>query len=246
MTIQQENSAYMPGYAYYDDNITLLRASLEQILRRTAALPSISLLSLGVGHRYVIKGMLEGMRGRLSSYVIVEGSQDIIELFHREIAPPEEVQLIHAYFEDFDTEQRFDVIEMGFVLEHVEDPGLLLRHYKRYLKPDGKLMIAVPNAHSMHRLIGHHAGLLDDVHHLSAADVALGHRRYFDPPQINTLVKECGLQVTGSAGLMLKPFTTAQLALLGLDERVVTAMNEVAFALPDVSNAIFLETRVCD
>jgi hypothetical protein len=45
---------------------------------------------------------------------------------------------------------------------------------------------------------------------------------------------------------MLKPFTTAQLALLGLDERVVTAMNEVAFALPDVSNAIFLETRVCD
>ncbi|MEO8870310.1 MAG: methyltransferase domain-containing protein [Granulicella sp.] len=246
MIIDQESAAYVPGAAYYDDNITLLRASLEQILRRTATLPSISLLSLGVGHRHVVKGLIEGLDGRLASYVIVEGSQEIIDLFNREVAPPPQVRLVHAYFEDFDTDQRFDVIEMGFILEHVTDPGLILERYKCFLEPGGRIMIAVPNAHSLHRLIGHSAGLLDDLHHLSEADIALGHRRYFNPVQIRSLVIESGLQVTDSAGLMLKPLTSAQLASLALGDQLITAMNEVAFGLPEVSNAIFIEARLCD
>ena len=245
MTIQQQSSAYIPGCAYYDDNITLLRASLEQILRRTETLSSIDLLSLGIGHRYVVRGILKGMGERLSHYVIVEGSQEIIDLFREEVVLPAHVQLVTAYFEKFDTERRFDVIEMGFVLEHVAEPAEILRRYRRFLKPGGRIMIAVPNAHSMHRLIGYHAGLLNDLHNLSETDIALGHRRYFDPQQLRDLVQECGLEVVGSAGLMLKPITSAQLSSIALDERLILAMNEVAFSLPDVSNGIFLEARAC-
>lgn len=235
----------MPGCAYYDDNITLLSASLEQILRRTAHMSSIDLLSLGIGHRLIVRGMIEGLVGRLHRYEIVEGSQEIIDLLEKEIDLSGHVHLTKAYFEEFDTRQRFDVIEMGFVLEHVEGPAEILRRYRRFLKPGGKIMIAVPNAHSLHRLVGHHAGILKDLHNLSEADIALGHRRYFDPNQLRHLVHECGLDVIGSAGLMLKPVTTAQLSVLELDDRVAAAMNEVAFSLPEISNGIFLETRVC-
>ena len=246
MLIDQDNAAYVPGFQYYEDNIRLLRAGLAQMLRRTAHLDGFSLLSLGVGHRYTVKGLIEGLGDRLARYVIVEGSSDIIELLRREVTLPPQVRLEQAYFEEFETGERFDVIEMGFVLEHVNDPELVLRRFCRFLAPGGRMMVAVPNADSLHRLIGHAAGLLPDVHDLSAADVALGHRRYFDPRSLEALLAACGLEVVGRAGLMLKPLTTAQLASLGLDANVVDAMDEVGFGLPEICNAIFVEARPCD
>lgn len=243
--INQDRDAYVPGFAYYDDNILLLKANLEQILRRTSHMPSIRLLSLGVGHRVIIKGLLDGLGDRLSRYVIVEGSPEIIELFEKEVVPPSSVQLIHDYFERFDTDERFDVIEMGFILEHVEDPGLILARFQRFLAPGGRMMISVPNARSLHRLIGHEAGLLQDIHSLSAADHALGHRRYFDGTQLAELLEVNGLTVVGRAGLMLKPFSTAQLASLHFDQGIRDAMNEVGFGLPDICNGIFVEAKPC-
>lgn len=245
MMIEQDSAAYVEGFAFYDDNVRLLRAALQQMIRRTGDLTTFSLLSLGVGHRVTVKGLLDALADRLTDYVIVEGSESIIEMFRREVDPPAQVRLEHAYFEDFHTEQRFDVIEMGFVLEHVADPGLILRRFAEFLAPDGRLMIAVPNAHSLHRLVGHQAGLLADVCHLSEADLALGHRRYFDPSSIEVLINDCGLQVVGRAGLMLKPLTTGQLASLNLTPDIASAMDEVGFDLPDVCNAIFLEARRC-
>lgn len=243
--IEQDSAAYAEGFAFYDDNVRLLRAALEQMIRRTSDLESFSLLSLGVGHRVTVKGLLEALADRLSAYVIVEGSASIIEMFRREVAPPDQVRLEHAYFEEFSTDQRFDVIEMGFVLEHVADPALVLRRFAGFLAPEGRLMVAVPNANSLHRLVGHRAGLLDDLTHLSEADLALGHRRYFDPESIETLIRDSGLEVVARAGLMLKPLTTAQLASLSLTPDIVRAMDEVGFDLPDVCNAIFVEARRC-
>lgn len=246
MLIDQDNAAYVPGFQYYEDNIRLLRAGLEQILRRTAYLDRFTMLSLGVGHRHTVKGLIDGLGDRLARYVIVEGSADIIDLLRREVALPPQVALEQAYFEEFETDQRFDVIEMGFVLEHVNDPELVLRRFRRFLAPGGRIMVAVPNADSLHRTIGHAAGLLPDVHDLSPADVALGHRRYFDPRSLDALLAACGLEVVGRAGLMLKPLTSAQLASLQLDARVVDAMDEIGFGLPDICNAIFVEARPCD
>ncbi|MCX7514573.1 class I SAM-dependent methyltransferase [Frateuria hangzhouensis] len=246
MLIDQDNAAYVPGFQYYEDNVRLLRAGLQQMLRRTAHMQRLSLLSLGVGHRYTVKGLIEGLGERLERYVIVEGSADIIELLRREVALPQQVRLEQSYFEEFETDQRFDVVEMGFVLEHVNDPELVLRRFRRFLAPGGRMMVAVPNADSLHRLIGHAAGLLPDVHDLSPADLALGHRRYFDPQSLDALMASCGLEVVGRAGLMLKPLTSAQLASLELDPRIVESMDEIGFGLPEICNAIFVEARPCD
>jgi SAM-dependent methyltransferase len=245
MSIEQDRDAYISGFTYYDDNILLLKATLEQILRRTREMKALRLLSLGVGHRYVVKGLLDALGDRLARYLIVEGSTEIIELFNQELMPPPHVELVHSYFEDFDTEERFDVIEMGFILEHVVDPGIVLSRFRQFLAPGGRIMIAVPNAYSMHRLIGHQAGLMENLHSLSDADRALGHRRYFDPAQLEALIADHDLQVVDRAGLMFKPFTTGQLTTLNLDTRVRDAMNEIGFALPDICNGIFIEARPC-
>jgi len=119
----------------------------------------------------------------------------------------------------------------------------VLRRFARFLAPGGRMFIAVPNAHSLHRLIGHEAGLLADMHTLGEGDIALGHRRYFDPGSIKALVEACGLRVVGTAGLMLKPVTTAQMASLALSPQVLEAMDRVGEAWPNLCNGIFLEAR---
>jgi len=47
--------------------------------------------------------------------------------------------------EDFDFEQKFDVIFAGDLIEHLSNPGLFLDSCKRNLKNNGKLIITTPN-----------------------------------------------------------------------------------------------------
>jgi 2-polyprenyl-3-methyl-5-hydroxy-6-metoxy-1,4-benzoquinol methylase len=130
---------------------------------------------------------------------------------------------------------------MGFVLEHVDDPALILRRFKRFLKPDGFIGMAVPNARSLHRLIGQAAGLLDDPYRLSAADLRLGHKRYFDLDSFEQLVESEELVVRRARGLMMKPVTTSQLAALNLAPEVMRALYLVADGLPAISNGMYIE-----
>ena len=48
--------------------------------------------------------------------------------------------------ESLSNEQRFDVVVMNHVLEHVSDPVVLLKAVRARLKPNGVLHLAVPNA----------------------------------------------------------------------------------------------------
>ena len=76
--------------------------------------------------------------------------------------------------------------------------------YAGFLAPGGVAAIAVPNARSLHRLVGQRAGLLDDLYRLSEHDLALGHRRYFDRERLVALVEGAGLRVAGCEGILLK------------------------------------------
>jgi 2-polyprenyl-3-methyl-5-hydroxy-6-metoxy-1,4-benzoquinol methylase len=173
----------------------------------------------------------------------VEGSQARID----ELAASGElkagVRVVHGYFEEFRPEAALDAVEMGFVLEHVADPAELVARYRSFLAPGGVVAIAVPNARSLHRLVGQRAGLLDDLYRLSEHDLALGHRRYFDRARLVELVERAGLRVLTCEGILLKPLTTGQLKRLGLDERVMRALCDVAQDHPDIANALYLEAE---
>ena len=195
-----------------------------------------SMLELGLGHGYSSAFFSQAFH----RYLVVEGSPEMIDRFREKFAVSG-LEIVQGYFEDFETEERFDSIGMGFVLEHVYDPGLILRRFARLLAPGGSIFIAVPNAEALHRRFGHAAGMLPDMTALSKADLEFGHRRYFTLDTLKTLVESSGLTVTKVEGILLKPITTQQLVDLSLDERILQAMLKVGVDYPELCNSILMQ-----
>lgn len=214
----------------------------ERIARQLRSAECRGLLSLGVGFQIVCRRLFQEFDRSLRRYVVLEGSQALVHRV-REMLRHDGLELVHTLFEEFETDERFDAIEMGFVLEHVEDPAALLERYVRLLEPNGRMFVAVPNARSLHRRVGQAAGLLDNPYRLSEHDLQLGHRRYYDLQSLSAAVLEAGLKIVNVEGIFLKPVTTGQLEQLALSDEVVRGFYEVGVAYPDLCNAILIETR---
>jgi len=222
----------------YDKNFPLdNRLTLEWYPQRVKQHCSgVSLLELGLGHGYSTAFFADAF----PRYVVIEGSAEMIKRFRRNY-PQVHVDLVEGFFEDFSTDEKFDVINMGFVLEHVEDPDLILRRYRKFLSPGGSIFVAVPNCEALHRRFGHAAGLLPDMTTLSPADLEFGHRRYFSLASLSALVTGAGYRIVKSEGLFLKPLTTGQLSALELPESVFQAMMAVGVDYPELANSILMQ-----
>ncbi|MCL0075150.1 class I SAM-dependent methyltransferase, partial [Thermodesulfovibrionales bacterium] len=150
-------------------------------------------------------------------------------------------ELFLDYFETFDTKECFDVIIMGFILEHVDDPGLLLDRYKKFLKPTGKIFIAVPNAKSLNRRLGLELGLIDDIYSLNDNDLALGHKRQFCRDSLRELVHQYGYQIIYEEGIYLKPLPLPVLKNLPNFQGNLQAMLKVGVEFPDLCVGLLME-----
>ena len=241
--LSQYKTAYQNSFKFNDENQLMLQWYASRIIQKATVFDSVDMLSLGIGHGTVSQAIIRELEKRLKRYVIVEGSRDIIEAYNDEFKPGHHVELIHSYFENYHTDHLFDVIEMGFILEHVDDPEYILKHYRPFLKKNGIVFISVPNAKSLHRLIGKKAGLLKDVFQLSDYDLQLGHKRYFDLESIKETIKKSGLKVVSTEGVFLKPVTTDQLRSLNLSNEIMIALLQIGMGYPDISNAILIEAR---
>ena len=230
-TLEQDVEAYDRHHVL--DN----RLTLEWYPQRVASMAKNgSMLELGLGHGY----STDYFARVFDQYTVVEGSPEMIERFNARYSVSN-INIIQGYFENFDTPLRFDAIGMGFVLEHVDDPTLLVRNFSRFLAPGGSIFIAVPNAESLHRRIGHEAGLLQDLQALSEADLDFGHQRYFTRDSLCELVENAGLEVSSIEGLLLKPVTTEQLDELDLSEPILQALLKVGVDYPELCNSILVQ-----
>ncbi len=85
---------------------------------------------------------------------------------------------------------RFDVINMGLVLEHIPEPSALLQLVYQQLNTNGLLCIIVPNDFNPFQLI------LRDQLNFSPWWVAPPHHiNYFDFKSLSKLVEKCGFEV---------------------------------------------------
>ena len=161
------------GLSIYDfDNAIQLKWYPERIVQFSKG--ASSLLELGLGH-----GITASVFERhFKRHVVIDASPAVIQNF-RQRFPDSKVEIVESYFETFDTPERFDVIVFGYILEHVDDPIRILKHFRSCLAPGGRMFVTVPNAEVLNRRLGHLAGLLPDMQQLSEHDLLLGHKRYY-------------------------------------------------------------------
>ena len=90
------------------------------------------------------------------------------------------LQVHHAMFETFTPPSAYDAVLALHVLEHLEDPVVILRRIATWLKPGGTLVIVVPNRASIHRRVALRMGLIPELDDLSPRDHLVGHQRVYD------------------------------------------------------------------
>jgi 2-polyprenyl-3-methyl-5-hydroxy-6-metoxy-1,4-benzoquinol methylase len=130
---------------------------------------------------------------------------------------------VESFF-DANAGRAFDVISFGDVLEHLADPLSVLKVAKRFLKPDGRLIVSVPNvAHASVRamLLGgkwtySDLGILDRTH-----------LRFFTKTDLIALLEDAGFDIEFIKPVQLGVDEAAQMCGLSLSPDLVRQVEQV-------------------
>lgn len=225
------------GQNLYDfDNNIQLNWYPHRVLR--LAKDAKSILELGLGHGFTT----DIFSKHFDRHLVLDASPAVIENFRKKF-PHCHAEIIETYFEKFVSDEKFDLIVLGFILEHVDNPVEIMHYYKRFLSAQGKMFVAVPNAEVLNRKLGYLAGLLDDMQRLSDHDRMCGHKRYYTVKSLTEEVRRAGYEIEKIEGIYLKPFTTAQMISLNFDQKVIDALCSVGVDYPELCCGILAQIR---
>lgn len=160
----------------------------EEYVRRLPVNPAGRILDIGCSNGST--GALALREGKCGYYCGVEVCQESARLARSRIS-----DVIVADVETFVPrwpERSFDVLILSEVLEHMRDPGFVLRKLHPYLKPDGRVFASSPNVahYSVIRMLL--AGRWD-LSTYGAMDET--HLRWFTPGTFREMFESCGYNV---------------------------------------------------
>lgn len=138
---------------------------------------------------------------------VVDGAGELLA----RIPEHKKLEKVHSLFEDYRPQQRFNTIVMEHILEHVDKPVALLEMAREWLAPKGKILIGVPNGHSIHRLVAVKMGLLAQPCELNPRDHMLGHRRVYTTETLKSDIHAAGLKLAEMGGVFFKPLSNQQI-----------------------------------
>lgn len=101
------------------------------------------------------------------------------------IARQRNIRVLSCYVEDMPTQERFNLIIIRHVVEHFEQPGVILKNLKKHLLPGGFILVVVPNINCIGRI-------LFDTHWTW---VLPWHCSFFTPRSLKILLKKSGYKI---------------------------------------------------
>jgi SAM-dependent methyltransferase len=135
---------------------------------------------------------------------------------------------------------QFDLVIWNRELVTVKNVGPALREVQRVLRPEGTLLVAVPNLAALHNRLLLLAGRQPSTLHIGTGDHVRG---FVIPSMTRFLEHDVGFQVLRVIGVGLAPITPAVLprALRGLSHSAVWILRKPASSVrgadPDVESA---------
>jgi 2-polyprenyl-3-methyl-5-hydroxy-6-metoxy-1,4-benzoquinol methylase len=100
------------------------------------------LLELGVGDQIWTPKLVK----KFEKVTTIDGSKELLRAMRERLAVGNWFPVV-SYFEEYQPEVLFDTVLMTYVLEHVDDPSLILRRARRHwIRECGSLAVVVPHA----------------------------------------------------------------------------------------------------
>lgn len=239
--INQDVSVYNDGNNIYRDENRLVSNYYTKRIIELVGCRSKKCLELGLGSGATVDILSQ----HFDKYVVLDGDRTLIERYKKR-CPDTTAEIIETYFEDYEMPGGgYDIIVLGHILEHVNDPHQILKKYTRFLLPGGKMYIAVPNAEALNRRVGYETGLLEDICKLSENDIRLGHQRYYTLETLRReiMAQDVGLRITREEGIYLKPLTTRQMKSLNLSNEIFEGFFKIGRNYPELCMALLVEVE---
>lgn len=117
--------------------------------------------------------------------------------------------------------EKFDLVFLVHVLEHLANPIDELVEIKRFLNHQGLVVIMVPNANALSRIIAVEMGLIPNVECVTEGERLQGHQRTYTMNTLQSHSESAGYQVIEKGGILLKPLANFQMDL-ALSKEIIT------------------------
>jgi 2-polyprenyl-3-methyl-5-hydroxy-6-metoxy-1,4-benzoquinol methylase len=222
-----------------------IESPTEHAVRRAAVnvarglLPSGGrLLELGCADGYMARRMSE----HAGMHVVVDAVTFAATRF------PDSVEFRQSLFEEFTPDERFDLVVMCLVLEHVLDPVALMARARRWIDPErGRILAIVPNMRALSRQLARAMGIVGELDELTPNDLAHGHRRCYDRIALDREIATAGGDILQRGGLLLKPFANFQMdqmieaGIIGRDQ--LDGLEVLGAEYPDLCTALYAVFR---
>ncbi len=190
---------------------------------RTLINPGDRVIELGFGEGITVAAL----SAHAAHYTVVEGAPSLAAKLR---AQHPDVEAIEALFESYRPAQPCDKLLALHVFEHVDHPVALGRHLAQWLKPDGELIVIVPNRGSLHRRLAVLMGLQPELGSLSPRDHIVGHQRVYDIADLHTDLREAGFEPLETRGFFLKTLPNGM--MLDHSPALLLALNQLGDTLP--------------
>jgi 2-polyprenyl-3-methyl-5-hydroxy-6-metoxy-1,4-benzoquinol methylase len=173
----------------------------------------------------------------------VEASDDAIAEAKQALG--ETVTFVNSRFETAVLPRRYDNIILTHVLEHLDDPVLVLKRINdEWLTDSGRLFLVCPNANAPSRQIAVKMGLITHNAAVTPAEAAHGHRCTYSLDTLERDAVAAGLMVVQRSGIFFKALANFQWDRLLQTDIISESYLEGCYQLgqqyPDLCSSIFL------
>ncbi len=190
------------------------------------------ILELGIGDQIWTQKLLN----KFADVTSVDGSADLLSAMQKKVTGENWTPVLSS-FEEYQPDQLFDTVLITYVLEHVDDPFLILRRARhKWLKEGGRLTVVVPHALSLHRRLAVKMGYLIHCEELGETDRRMGHKRCFTCYEMEKMIVNSGFKIVEKKGMFTKVLPNSM--LVQCSDEQLQGLFKLGFELPIEYSAI--------
>lgn len=204
------------------------------------------ILEIGCG----MEPLFNYIRGGYNKYVVVEPSKIFWSNANNYVKENEKIECINDFFQYTSElkQNKFDFIVCSGLLHEIEFPMVMLRDIKDISNEETIIHVNVPNANSLHRILGKEMEIIQDVQDMSERNKIYQQYRVFDMESLSEYVEKAGFNIIDKGSYFIKPFSHEQMYKMLkyniISEKVLEGLNKLTEYIPQYASEIYVNIKI--